>query len=405
MKNLLIKTICIILVLSGTTANAQLFTNYTTVDGLPDNYIVGGVAVDTNNNKWFGTAAGVAKYNNATWTTYTTVDGLINNYTNCIAVDKSNNVWVGTASGVSKYNGTTWTSYTTADGLIDNGVVYISVDIDSSIWFATSYGVSKLKNSIWTNFTTVEGLPTNIITYIANDQNGYKWFGTQMGGVSFYNNTIFTNITNLTMDSLLDNNVFAVASDESNQKWIGTWYGITVLDSANNWIKNLRTADGLYNNYVRDIKLDTNDHIWVAFFADYNQDGGISGFNGTNWYSYSMADGLANNQIIRLAIDKNNIVWIATGNGVSKFNANMMGINSIASETKWNVYPNPATDEINISTSGSKVKDILLCTIVGQEVLHTNQLTFNVSHVSNGVYFIKVITENGEGIKKIIINH
>ncbi len=401
MKNILITTFSLILLLTGFSLKSQNFTNYTTTDGLPDNYICGGVAVDAANNKWFGTAAGVAKYDNATWTVYTTANGLIDNFTTCIAVDKNNNVWVGTNAGVSKFNGSTWTNYTASNGLIDNGVVYIAGDGDGSVWFATSVGVSKFDGSVWTSFTTTNGLPTNIIDYIATEPSGSKWFGTQMEGVSIYNNSSFTNINKTMMDSLVDNNVFAIAVDKLNQKWIGTWYGVTLLSSTNTWVKNYRMQNGLYNNYVRDIKIDSNNNVWMGFFADYNQDGGISKFNGSNWVSYDTSQGLVNNQVIRLAIDRNNDVWIATGNGVSKFHETN-GISDNAFLTNFSVWPNPFCDKINTGNpTGKEFYELL--NPMGQCLwLGANIEQHDFSFLPCGLYLLNVKVEGKQITRKLV---
>jgi ligand-binding sensor domain-containing protein len=404
MKKLFYKTFCIILLFTGSTVKAQSFINYTTADGLPDNFITGGVAVDSNNNKWFGTAAGVAKYDNTSWTVYDTADGLIDNYTKCIAVDKNNNVWVGTDNGVSKFDGTTWTSYTVADSLIDNGVVHIAGDIDGSIWFATTVGVSKFDGSTWTNYTTTNGLPTDVINYIATDLSGQKWFGTQLHGVSVYDNSTFTNISTTTMDSLVDNDVYAIAVNKSGQKWIGTRNGITKLDIANNWLTNYRPINGLYNEWVHDIKIDSNNNVWVALFTDYNYDGGISVFNGTAWHSYSIADGLADKMVIRLAIDKNNDVWIATGNGVSKF-TNTIGINTIQEETNFNVYPNPATDVVYINHSNSEILVNIFdvtAKLIKSIALTPNESEVNIDDFDPGVYILQFNNDNNSKSTKLI---
>ena len=207
------------------------------------------------------------------------------------------------------------------------------------------------------------------------------------------------------MDSLLDNNVFAIAADEDGQKWIGTWYGITLLDNTNNWVKNIRFTDGLYNNFVRDIKVDTNNNIWVGMFADYNLDGGISGFDGTNWYSYSLAQGLVDMQVIRIAIDKSNDVWIATGNGISMLHANELGIINTPSEQSFSVFPNPTSEIINIDAPGINLKNISLFNAVGQKVLNTNRRSLDVSKIHDGIYFLNIQTDTERCIKKIIINH
>lgn len=404
MKKLFYKTFCIILLFSGSIVKAQTFINYTTANGLPDDYIRGGVAVDTNNNKWFGTAAGVAKFDNTNWTVYSTANGLIDNYTSCIAVDKNNNIWVGTGLGVSKFNGSTWTNYTSSDGLIDNSVVYIATDIDGSVWFATTVGVSKFDGSTWTSFTTSDGLPTNVINYIATAPSGQKWFGSQLHGVSVYNNSTFTNIDTTTMDSLVDNDVYAIAFDKLGQKWIGTRYGITKLDNSNNWLVNYRPIDGLYNEWVQDIKVDLNNHIWVALFTDYNVDGGVSVYDGNTWHSYSIADGLADKQVIRLAIDKNNDVWIATGIGVSKF-INTIGINTNPEETNFYVYPNPATDDIYISHSNSKIVvniyDVT-ANLIKSITLEPNENEVKIDDIDPGVYILKFNDNNNFRSTKVI---
>ncbi|MEI6765904.1 MAG: two-component regulator propeller domain-containing protein [Bacteroidota bacterium] len=405
MKTIINRLIILVLILSGSAVKSQVFTNYTTVEGLPDNFIIGGVAVDTNNNKWFGTAVGVAKFDDVNWTVYDTADGLVDNYTSCIAVDKNNNVWVGTNFGVSKFDGSAWTTYTTADGLIDNGVIYIAADIDGSVWFATTAGVSKYDGVTWTDFTTTDGLPSNNIDYIAVDAAGNKWFGTVMGGVSMYDNSTFTNISMATMDSLQDDNVFAVGIDNSGHKFIGTWYGISELDNANNWFANYDTASGLYNNYVRDIKVDSNDNVWVGLFADYNTQGGISKFDGSTWTSYTMADGLVDKQVIRLAVDKNNVVWIATGNGVSKLQ-DFSGITESNTDNTFRIFPNPATDLLKVDISGlpQEVTNIEIYNAtqkVREYSLNSNfgSISIPVNELNAGMYFLRL----GNSVEKFII--
>lgn len=406
MKTTISKGLFIILLLITGVSSAQVFTNYTTTEGLPDNFINGGVAVDTNNNKWFGTAAGVAKYDGSVWTVYDTADGLIDMYTSCIAVDINNNVWVGTANGVSMFNGTSWTSFTTAEGLVDNGVVYIAGEADGSVWFATTAGVSKYSGGTWTSYKMADGLPTDNVDCIAIDPAGNKWFGTQMGGAAIFDNSSFDTINTVIMDSLLDNNVFAIGIGPDGHKWLGTWYGITEIDAANNWLKNYRLADGLLNDFVHDIDFDTNGVMWVGLFDVYNLDGGISRFDGTNWASYTIADGLADKQVIRIAVDHDNAVWIATGNGVSKL-VDLSAIRDNSGVPAISIYPNPATDVVHIKLSGkptagtseielySTIQKVASYTISGND----DNATLPLDGLSAGLYFVRT----GNTVAKFII--
>ncbi|MBI5217627.1 MAG: T9SS type A sorting domain-containing protein [Bacteroidia bacterium] len=403
MKNLIIKVIYVLTFVSVNIANAQLFTNYTTSDGLPDNYICGGIAIDTNNIKWFGTASGVAKYNDTTWTIYKLNQGLIDTFINCIAVDVNNYVWVGTANGISKFNGATWSSYTTTDGLIDNTVYYIAGDLDGSVWFATFSGVSKFNGSAWTNFTSSNGLPSDVITYITIDSSGNKWFATDMGLVK-YNGSSFTTISTSNMDSLLDNNISSIAMDQAGNKWIGTWYGITKINTSDIWLANYRASNGLYHNFIRDIDIDSKGNIWVGMFADYIHDGGISRYNGSNWISYTTAQGLADKQVIRLAVDNDDNVWIATGNGVSKLFDNS-GINNIEQKNTYKIYPNPAKDILFVNHENSiqvRIYDILGHTIISQN-LPDNSDKIDINGLVQGVYILQINEENKVYNTKLLV--
>jgi hypothetical protein len=69
--------------------------------------------------------------------------------------------------------------------------------------------------------------------------------------------------------------------------------------------------------------------------------------------------------------------------------------------TKMVVYPNPASDVLNISINNSSFKNssISIYNISGNEVLSSTMMgtstQLNIESLSNGVYFVKVKNENG----------
>ncbi len=81
--------------------------------------------------------------NKLNWIAYTTTNGLANNNVSSIAIDKQGNKWFGTAAGVSKFDGTNWTTYNTSNGLVCDSVNTIAIDAQGSKWFGTENGVSK----------------------------------------------------------------------------------------------------------------------------------------------------------------------------------------------------------------------------------------------------------------------
>ncbi|PKP23004.1 MAG: hypothetical protein CVU05_01510 [Bacteroidetes bacterium HGW-Bacteroidetes-21] len=400
----LISLLCLLFISGSLNAQSTSITNYTTANGLPDDYVSGGVVVDQDNNKWFGTANGVARFSETeVWTVFTTTDGVISNYISAIAVDKMNNVWVGSDDGVSKFDGTDWTSYTTADGLVDNAVIYIHGDPNGGVWFATYTGVSRLYNSTWTTFTSVNGLPTDAVNCIASDSLGNTWFGTLMGGAAYYDGTDFTVINIST--GLPDDNVFAIGVDASNNKYIGTWYGITKLDNSNNVVTTYDTAScNIYNDFTRDIQFDNAGNMWAGFFADYNQDGGVSFFNGISWTNFSTDEGLVNKQVIRLALD-DQYVWVATGMGVSRIFFNSGVADHSFSNVKCKTYPNPVQDYLTIEPENISVT-ITISDLSGKQLL---QESFNSAGemdtrmLNAGMYLLQISDGSQIQSSKLIV--
>ena len=84
-----------------------------------------------------------------------------------------------------------------------------------------------------------------------------------------------------------------------------------------------------------------------------------------------------------------------------------VGIENIATETNGlNIYPNPTNSSLTIS-SNQTIKSITVYNLVGKEILNSiiNKKSENISLAaySNGLYFIKAITENGEIFTKKIV--
>ena len=402
MKTIVNLTITLLLA-SGMGIQAQTFVNFTSGNGLPSDN-VNGIAIDGYNNKWFGTQAGVARYNDTTWTTYTTANGLIDNYINCIAVDIINHIWVGTDVGISKFDGTLWTSYTSSNGLIDNMVSCITGDPDGSVWIGTNIGVSNFNGTTWKNYTTADGLPSNTISYIAVDLKANKWFGTWTGGLAKFNGTSFTNLT--ITDSLLSNNISAITIDHHNKKWIGTYQGISLFDSLDHWVANYRSMDGVLPPFVQDLAVNSKNILWIGVYDVYTQDGGIAWHLNTSWKSYTVANGLVNKQVKRLAVDNNDNVWIATGLGVSKLTDQHAAINDLKKNI-CTVYPNPASKKLFIDHLSLTPVSLTIIDVTGNirltRVLPEISNVLDISSLNPGVYFLQITDGETSLIKKLIV--
>jgi ligand-binding sensor domain-containing protein len=286
------------------------WTNYTTADGLA-NDIVFSIAIDTLGVKWFGTKAGVSRFDGSTWKTYTTANGLANNNVLSIAIDGDGVKWFGTTGGVSRFDGSAWKTYTTADGLAGNYDFSIVKDAQGVKWFGTASGVSRFDGSTWKTYTTVDGLNYNDVRSVAVDTEGVKWFGTWGGGVSSFDGSTWKTYT--TVDGLTHNVVHSITTDAQGVKWFGTKEGVSRFDGST-W-KTYTTSDSLAHNTVHSIAIDGQGVKWFGTWG-----GGVSRFDGLSWKTYTTTDGLADNVVNSIAIDAQGVKWFGTnGGGVSKF--------------------------------------------------------------------------------------
>ena len=74
--------------------------------------------------------------------------------------------------------------------------------------------------------------------------------------------------------------------------------------------------------------------------------------------------------------------------------------------SNFNVYPNPARDLVNIVSVNQQISSVQVFDLLGKEVLSDSQLNnnqINVSSLSQGVYMLKLNTDDNSVLKKLII--
>ena len=222
--------------------NGTSFTNYTTSNtpNLAGNTVYA-IAFQANNNTvWFATNGGISRYTvaNNSWTKWTTAQGLASNTVLSVAVDGVGHKWFGTTAGVSRFDGNTFTNYTTTHGLISNRVQAVAIHGNTK-WFGTDSGLSAFNGTTWVNYNTsnANGLMSNDVRALAMDGLGNLWCGT-MRGVSKYDGTRWSGYPAYAPPTvnLGSGWVYAVAIDPGQRKWFGGDNGgASVLNDAWAW--------------------------------------------------------------------------------------------------------------------------------------------------------------------------
>ena len=112
---------------------------------------------------------------------------------------------------------------------------------------------------------------------------------------------------------------------------------------------------------------------------------------------------------VKLSETKNNYTGSGCVNALDAVNA-VEEYDNIAeniNDDKLNIYPNPAENEIYIS-SENRILDVTIYNVNGQQInsqrttVNGQQSTVNVSDLNAGIYFVKIKTDNGETVKKIV---
>lgn len=409
---------------------AQKFQVYNTENsGLPHDQVLS-VAIDAQGNKWFGTFYGeVVKFDDVNWTVYNKLNSKIPGDYNIItiAIDAQDNKWFGASysptlksgGGLIKFDNASWTLYNVSNsGLPHNTVTDIAIDESGNKWISTfGGGVAKFESTGWTVYNRSNSdLPDNNVRSIAIDDQGNKWFSTMTAIAKYDGNawTIYKYSTSIIPYYNDNGGIISITLDDHGNKWFGIspdWDsghpgGVVKFDDEN-WTVYTRSNSDLPFG-VFSAATDKTGDIWFA--TSYWAEGALVKYNGSDWTVYdSENSGLPNDWINSVVIDEQGSKWFVIGNsGVVKFNENAITTdidnNIQAAQDGFNVYPNPANDQISIK--GLKPGTMSIFNSSGEVVKNSEvkevSVDVDVSDLPEGMYFIRFTTEDNVMVKKII---
>lgn len=395
---------------------AQTITNYTTADGLVSNFVEC-IAVDINDNIWFGTSAGVQMFDGTNWTSYSlsTHPSMPSDNIKVISAMSNGDIWIGTDFGASRFDGINWTTYTTSTmqsiPLISNQIKSINEEPSTGVvWIGTNQGVTPLDLSGVTNSLSLGSpdLHWSGVNSTSFDSNGDIWFSSPLGGITSYDGVNYT--TYDTSNGLLSQYATDLIIDNQDNKWVGTSSGVSVLDASNTSFTQytrmyiMPPPDTL--NPVVDLVIDSWGRIWASIYVGYLSEGGIAYWDGVLWHDFHVSDGLVGPNVKGLAIDSQDNVWLATTTGVSKISALPSSLNETSILT-FSIFPNPSSDVLYLSNVGEPMHKLRMYNNLGALIYTANIMKskyyFDVSFLSQGLYYIDIQLSESVIRRKIII--
>lgn len=394
--------------------SAQTITSYTTADGLPSDNVVS-IASDASNNMWFGTQAGVAKYDGSEWVVFNTTSHpeMPHNSITAITALSNGNIWIGTDYGASVYDGSTWTTYTSANGLGSNRVKHIYEAQNGDIWISDFKGATQFDGKVFTIFNTTDGLPFGGSEYITETTKGDLLLATALGGLFVYDGSDFKAYSE--SEGLLSESTSSVAVSPDGDIYVGTDRGLSILDSDYSFVKNytkmylMPPPDTL--NPVKDVKVDSRGNVWVGIYVDYLSVGGVAMYNGIEWKNYDESNGLAGPTIRKMTLDNNQNLWVGTSKGVSKIESPYLRVEDATNKASVSIYPNPSNGQFVVNLNGiHKQGNLVVVNAQGKKVyskpfLNQQKVDIEISDEAKGLYFVEITTNFGSSRYKLYLLH
>jgi len=191
----------------------------------------------------------------------------------------------------------------------------------------------------------------------------------------------------------LTNNIFW--GNESSNGVVANSVGDSGIPSTLNLFNN--TSEDNFSNiasYQQTATLNTSPDFTNFSANDFTLQSSSSAINsGDNTFSVGSVDLLNNPRIVNTTIDR----------GAFEFDNSLSTLDFLKFDDVV-VYPNPTNAVLNIKTN-SNIHKIDVYNILGDKVMSSTQKTMDVSSLQNGMYLIKIYSENNKQITKRIIKY
>ncbi len=388
-----------------TVSNAQVLNTikYSTANsGLPNDQVMG-LDITSNDVLWISTFGnGLVSFDGTNWVKYdATTPNFPGDYVKDVIVDKNNNVFAIGGFMVSKFNNNSWSDISTNNGIPKA----FTKDANGNIWL----GDNDLQKYNGTSWDTPVTIPSNVKyepIKMVGDTNNNIWITNGSGpSVTKYNPSLSTWVIYDTSNVSLfkqQSTISTIKTTHDNKIVAqGSWN--TLYFDGTKWGK-LDSLAGLVLMELNDVAI-RNNVSWLGMGNGF----GLASYNGLSWKKYSTNP--SNLLLSGMRFDSKGNLWIGAGDGLYKINSTNLAINNINELTEVALlYPNPSKGVMNLKllagNPGNAVANIFSAngSIAYTLELNSGDNTLDLTHLSEGVYILNMITSRGSYFQKIILH-
>jgi hypothetical protein len=187
---------------------------------------------------------------------------------------------------------------------VDDSVTALVVDSLERLWVGSAHGLWRYDGTVWTPFTVLEGLPSNSITCLSVSQKGDIAVGTDAGvGMNSEGKWTLIGKENGLGDSAV---VSSLVFGSNNHLFVGSSKGLAVIqDSSSQQTARFDTSNGLLNNNVRVLFVDSKNRLWVG------GENGVAIYDESSWKRYKFPGSVVSS----IVEHGSGTVWIGTNKG------------------------------------------------------------------------------------------
>jgi signal transduction histidine kinase/ligand-binding sensor domain-containing protein/CheY-like chemotaxis protein/HPt (histidine-containing phosphotransfer) domain-containing protein len=231
---------------------------------------------------WFGSQAGLSRFDGYRVTTYRNAIGdprsLANNWVRVLHVDRGGRLWIGTDGGLDRFEPATqsFTHFMPQEpqkrGSGNRHVRAIADDGKRGLWLATSDGLQHfdMDSGRFTVWHHIPGDPASLaddqVNALALDAGGRLWIGTASGLDSLAHGAqAFVHHPQAGADARL-NPVHALLVDATQTLWIGSMGGLDTLKLGTDRARRRQfgPSQGIERAHVTTLFQDSDANVWVG---------------------------------------------------------------------------------------------------------------------------------------------
>jgi len=273
-------------------------------DGLPD-YTINTITQTADGYLWFGTFAGLVRFDGARFTLYTTANtpALKSDYIWALLDDGRGNLWIGTGGGLTHLRDGRFSTWTPREGLPAASVRALHQDRRGRLWLGMRRGgLAVFSDGRFQRLPGTEPLEASDVSAIWVDREEAVWVGTASGLFRLAGGRLEQRT------EIPATNIHCLREDSRGALWIATEEGLFRYQDGR--LIRFGRQNGLRGQKIRAVAEDRDGNLWIAGF-----DAGVARYRDGRFSSLTAADGLTTDSVFALYGDREGSLWIGTNGG------------------------------------------------------------------------------------------